>query len=165
MGKLMAVLALLVAVMVLVVERGGANETADAEDVAEQDSFAALCGEYGREAERIVEARNPTPKPELGPVLLAEDGGYTGIPLYAGVPVPRIRWFCENDELLVELRGSWLLGAHDSTSALQNLLADFEDNGLGARRDGLEVVLGTAYEGGMARFDPRAERSRAILAE
>ncbi|NNE17252.1 MAG: hypothetical protein HKN10_02130 [Myxococcales bacterium] len=166
MGKWMAVLAFLVTVMVLVVERGAANEArVAAEAEAEQESVAARCEEYGREAERIVEARNPTPESERGSGLLADDGGYTGIPIYANARVPPIRWFCKNSELVVDLRGSWLLDAADATRALENLLADFEDSGLDARRDGLEIELGLVLHGGVARFDPRAERSQAITAE
>ena len=162
MGKWMAVLAFSVTVMVLVVDRGAANETVVAEDVVEQDSLVARCEEYGREAERIVEARNPTPEPEPGSGLLAEDSGYTGIPIFWNASVPRIQWFCKNGELLVDLDGPWLLDAYDATEALQNLVADFEDNGFDGRQDGLEIVLGFLRSGGIAWFDPRYGRSQAL---
>ena len=148
--------------MVLVVDRGAANETVDAEDVAEPDSSAARCEEYGREAERIVEARNPTPESERKPALIADDGGYTGISAWVAAPVRRIQWFCNNGELLVDLDGPWLLDAYDATSALQNLVADFEDNGFDARQDGLEIVLRFVRYEGTAWFDPRYGRSQAL---
>jgi len=73
-----------------------------------------------------------------------------------GDPVAWIRGFDG------EVDGPWLLDAYDATSALQNLVADFEDNGLDGRQDGLEIVLGFLRSGGTAWFDPRYGPSQAL---
>ena len=112
------------------------------------------CERYGEMTDRIVEARFPEPKP--GPLsgIMADDSGYTGILVLSSLPMRKMSWWCDGEQLSVRVKGPWILDASDIPSALENLLQDLRDRGFDAQEDAVGIVLEAILVDGSARFDP-----------
>jgi len=100
-----------------------------------------------------VDARSPEPKADDRPVLLAEDSGYTGIPIVLNQPIPKMSWWCDGAQLTVQVRGPWILDARDIPSALENLIRDLRAEGLDPQVDAVGIVLEAILYDESARFD------------
>jgi hypothetical protein len=141
----------------------GAVDGEAAEGEAEEATAGPSdCERYGEMTDRIVEARFPEPKP--GPLsnIMADDSGYTGVLVHWSVPMPKMYWWCDGEQLSVRVRGPWMLAASDMPSALENLLQDLRDRGLDAQEDAVGIVLEGILVDGSARFDPASEQEPAL---
>ena len=131
--------------------------TVDSEAAGREEEVAMAvpthCERYGEMTERIVDARSPEPKADDRPVLLAEDSGYTGIPIVLNQPIPKMSWWCDGAQLTVQVRGPWILDARDIPSALENLIRDLRAEGLDPQVDAVGIVLEAILYDESARFD------------
>ena len=118
----------------------------------------STCERYGQAADRIIEARFPKPEPRPLSHFIADDGGYTGVPIHANfAPNRLLDWSCKGQHLTLEGQGVWVLDAGDIRITLEHLLRDFRDQGLEPAEDGIEITLETIYFDESAHFGPRGE--------
>jgi hypothetical protein len=113
-----------------------------------------VCEAYGIVMDRAVEARFPSPKPKAGPVLIADDSGYTGVDRYYSVPIPKMEWECSEQQLTVWVHGPWIFEAVDLPAALENALRDLRREGLEPTASDVAIVLNGQHSGDSVRFDP-----------
>lgn len=113
------------------------------------------CEVYGEAVEEMVNARSPEPEPAGGPTsgVIADDGGYTGIPIYSRAPLGKMRWWCDGKRLTVRVWGPWVFEGADFGAALEKLVEDLRGRKLVASRDGIEILLEAELFDASARFD------------
>jgi hypothetical protein len=141
--NLVAGLVFVIAAAAFAGERTPADEDAHRTAAAEDPAVESMC-------------EQPEPRPLSH--ILADDGGYTGVPIHANfAPNRSLYWSCEGQHLTLEGRGVWVLDAGDIRITLEHLLRDFRDQGLEPAEDGIEITLGTIYFDESAHFGPRDE--------
>jgi hypothetical protein len=118
----------------------------------------SVCERYGELTARMVAARYPEPEVDPKGGLLAEDSGYTGVPIVWTASLPRMSWWCDGERLSVRVEGPWVFYAPDLPSALENMLHELRNGGADPQEDAVPIVLDAFYEAEPAEFEPAGER-------